>query len=56
MKIFEDIHLLHMLVVLLHQDPLAGLDGGQGPDARVDVDEPLAQVLHPNFLQFGFPT
>ena len=50
----EDIYLLDMLVMLFHQDPLACLHRGQGPETRVDVDEPLAQVLHPKFLQVWF--
>ena len=50
----EDIYLLDMLVMLFHQDPLACLHRGQGPETRVYVDEPLAQVLHPKFLQVWF--
>ena len=48
----KDIHLLNMLVMLLHQDPLARLHRGQGPETRVDVDESLAQVLHPHSLEY----
>ena len=51
---YEDMRILryediwgHLLV---HQDSLAGLHGGQRPDTGVDVDEPLTQVLHPDFL------
>ena len=41
-----------MLVMLLHQDPLARLHRGQGSETGVDVDESLAQVLHPHSLEY----
>ena len=43
-------HLLH-LVALIDQDALARLHARQRAEARVDVDEPLAQVLHSDSLK-----